>query len=129
MSERKKKKPPRDGYVLVPSVTHPQGREKLFTDAMKAMVRAMIEANDNPMWAYAIDKSDRIVTTEDRHLLSPEEQAEWDAACTEFEGMSAVVIEDETIPKGTDFRLFTDRQQVDETLPEPSTSFGMEVAG
>ncbi len=44
MSKRKRRKSrPKDGYVLLPSVTHPQGREKAFEDAMKAMVRAMIE--------------------------------------------------------------------------------------
>ncbi len=89
MKKRKRKKtPPREGYVLLPSVTHPQGRARLFEDAMKAMVRAMVESGQ-PMWGYAIDKADRIVTTENRHLLSPEEQAEWDAACDEFEAMWA----------------------------------------
>ena len=90
MSKRKRRKKPRpkDGYVLLPSVTHRQGREKAFEDAMKAMVRAMIEINHKPAAAYAISKTDRIVTTENRHLLSPEDQAEWDAACAEFDAMS-----------------------------------------
>ena len=85
---KRRKSRPKDGYVLLPSVTHPQGREKAFEDAMKAMVRAMIEMNNNPTFAYAISKTDRIVTTENRHLLSPEEQHEWDAACAEFDAMS-----------------------------------------
>ena len=75
-------------YVLLPSVTHPQGREKAFEDAFKAMVRAMIEVNDNPTIAYAIDKTDRIVTEENRELLSAEDLVEWEAACDEFESMS-----------------------------------------
>ena len=77
MKNRKRRKTrPKDGYVLLPSVAHRQGREKAFEDAMKAMVRAMIEINRQPMWAHAIDKTDRIMTTENRHLLSPEEPAE-----------------------------------------------------
>ena len=77
-----------DDYVLLPSVTHPGGREKAFSDAFKAMVRAMIEVNDNPTFAYAIDKTDRIVTTESLDLLPAEALDEWDAACEEFEAMS-----------------------------------------
>ena len=46
--KRRNKARPKDGYLLLPSVTHPQGREKVFSDAFKAMVRAMIEINDNP---------------------------------------------------------------------------------
>ena len=86
--KRRNEARPKDGYLLLPSVTHPQGREKLFSDAFKAMVRAMIEISNNPTVAYAIDKTDRIMTTENQHLLSPEEQAEWDAACAEFDAMS-----------------------------------------
>lgn len=50
-------------------------------DAMKAMIRGMIEINNNPIVAYAIHKKDRIVTTEmpntsqavnDVMLLEPE---------------------------------------------------------
>ena len=85
---RKKSHAHSDGYLLLPSVTHPQGREKLFADAFKAFARGMIEINGNPTVAYAIDKTDRIVSTETRQLLSPEEQAEWDAACDEFEAKS-----------------------------------------
>ncbi len=77
-----------EGYVLAPSVTHPQGRERAFEDAFKAMARFMIEVNDNPTVAYAIDKTDRIVTEQNRKLLSEEDLAEWDAACDEFDSMS-----------------------------------------
>ena len=83
----KKRTKLKDGYVLLPSVTHPQGRERAFENTMRAMVRAMIEINDKPTVAYAIDKTDRIMTTENRHLLSPKEQAEWAAACAEFDAM------------------------------------------
>ena len=37
-----------DDYLLLPSVTHPGGRERAFKDAYKAMVRFMIEVKDNP---------------------------------------------------------------------------------
>lgn len=82
-------KPHNDDYVILPSVTHPQGRAKAFEDAFKAMVRFMIEVNNNPIVAYAIDKTDRVVTEENRKLLSPKDLDEWDAACDEFESMSA----------------------------------------
>lgn len=75
-------------YVLLPSVTHPGGRAKAFDDAFKAMVRAMIEVNDNPTFAYAIDKTDRIVTEENMDQLTDADLDEWDAACDEFESMS-----------------------------------------
>jgi quinol monooxygenase YgiN len=85
---KRKRQPQPDDYVLFPDVTHPQGRARAFADAMKAFVRGMIEINGNLTFAYAIDKTDRIVTTDNRHLLSPEEQAEWDAASDEFEAKS-----------------------------------------
>ena len=74
-------------YVLLPSVTHPGGRDKAFTDAFKAMVRFMVESIDNPTIAYAIDKTDRMVTEENRDLLSAEDLTEWDEACEQFESM------------------------------------------
>ena len=80
--------PDRDDYVLLPSVTHPDGRAKVFEDAFKAMVRFMIEVNDNPTVAYAIDKTDRMVSEENAELLSDEDLAEWEDACEEFEAMS-----------------------------------------
>ena len=52
------------------------------------MVRFMIEVNDNPTIAYAIDKTDRVVTAENMKLLSEDDLAEWDEACEEFESMS-----------------------------------------
>ncbi len=55
----------------------------------KALVRTMIEVNDNPVIAFAIEKTDRIVTADNMKLLSPEDLAEWEAACDEFEGMTA----------------------------------------
>ena len=80
--------PDPDDYVLLPSVTHPGGREMAFNDAFKAMVRSMIETNDNPTIAYAIDKTDRLVTAENMKLLSEKDLAEWETACDEFESMS-----------------------------------------
>ena len=74
-------------YVLLPSVTHPGGRDKAFKDAFKAMVRFMVESIDNPTIAYAIDKTDRMVTEENRKLLSADDLVEWDEACEEFESM------------------------------------------
>jgi hypothetical protein len=75
-------------YVLLPSVTHPQGRARAFADAIKATVRLMVEVNQNPTLAYAIDKTDRIITTENMSFLSEEELDEWNTACDEFDAMS-----------------------------------------
>ena len=75
-------------YVLLPSVTHPQGRVRAFADAIKATVRLMIEVNQNPTLAYAVEKTDRIVTSENMGLLSEEELNEWNEACDEFDAMS-----------------------------------------
>lgn len=74
-------------YVLLPSVTHPQGRERAFADTFKAVVRFLVEARENLIVAYAIAKTDRIVTAENLALLSDEDLEEWDAACDEFEAM------------------------------------------
>ncbi len=74
-------------YVLLPSVTHPGGRDKAFKDAFKAMVRFMVESIDNPTIAYAIDKTDRILTEANMKMLSEDDLAEWQAACEEFESM------------------------------------------
>ena len=52
------------------------------------MVRFMIEVNDNPTIAYAIDKTDRVVTEANMKLLSKDDLAEWGEACEEFESMS-----------------------------------------
>ena len=54
----------------------------------KAVVRAMIEVNDNPVMGYAIDKTDRIVTESNMKLLSEEALAEWNESCEEYELMS-----------------------------------------
>ncbi len=45
--------------------------------------------NKNPTVAYAIDKTDRIVSEDNMTLLSPEDLEEWEDACDEFESMSA----------------------------------------
>ena len=79
---------PDDHYVFFPQVKHPQGRDQMFTDQWKAMVRSMIEELENPVLAYAIEKTDRIVTEETLKLLSPEAVQEWHEACEEFEAMS-----------------------------------------
>jgi len=52
------------------------------------MARAMIEVNDNPTIAYAIDKTDRIVTEETMDSLPEAVVAEWHDACDEFEFMA-----------------------------------------
>ncbi len=79
---------PNDDYVLFPQVKHPQGRDRMFTDQWKAMVRSMVEELENPVVAYAIEKTDRMVTEETLKLLSPEAVQEWHDACDEFEVMS-----------------------------------------
>ena len=79
---------PDDDYVFFPQVKHPQGRDRMFTDQWKAMVRFMVEEFDNPVLAYATEKTDRLVTEETLKLLSPEAVQEWHDACNEFEAMS-----------------------------------------
>ena len=85
---RRRRKRNRKGYVLAPSVTHPQGRERAFEDMFKAVVRVMIEVNNNPMMGYAIDKTDRIATESNIKLLSDDDLDDWDEACEEYELMS-----------------------------------------
>ena len=71
-------------YVLFPSVKHHQGRDRAFSDAFKAMVRFMVEVNDNPTAAYAIDKTGLVVSTENMTILSEDDLKDWDDACEEF---------------------------------------------
>lgn len=85
--DKKGQHPDESGYVLLPSVTHPQGRERAFEDAFKAMMRFMVEDCDNPAIGYAIDKTDRVVTQNNMNLLSPEDLSQWNDACEEFEDM------------------------------------------
>ncbi len=98
-------------YVLLPSVTHPGGRAKAFDDAFKALVRAMIEVNDNPTFAYAIDKTDRIVTEKTMDSLPESAVAEWHEACDEFESMP-VEAQDAWVKK-----VLTEYPKIDE-LPD-----------
>ncbi len=77
------------GFALLPSVTHPQGREKAFEDCSKALVRTMVEAMNNPTIAYAIGKTDRLVTEANIDQLSDEELHEWSSACAELQALSA----------------------------------------
>lgn len=51
-----------DDYLLLPSVTHPGGRERAFKDAYKAMVRFMIEVNDNPCRSWLTAPTNRRVS-------------------------------------------------------------------
>ena len=76
---------PSDDYILLPSVKNPGGRERAFTDSFKALVRTMIEVNNNPTIAYAIDKTDRLVTEVNVDQLTEEDLDEWASACSEFE--------------------------------------------
>ena len=72
----------------IPEVTHPQGRHRLFLDVMRAMVRMTVEKLGKPVLAYATDKTHRMVTDENRHLIPPEGLAAWEAACDEFDAMA-----------------------------------------
>ncbi len=75
-------------YVLMPSVTHPQGRARAFSDTFKAVVRFIVEIDNNPALGYAVDKTDRVVTSENMGFLSDDELDEWVDACDEFDLMS-----------------------------------------
>ena len=79
--------PPPDDFVFFPGVNHPQGREQLFTDMWKGMVRHLVDGSDNPVLAYAVEKTQRILTEETMKRVSPEIIQEWHDAFDEFEAM------------------------------------------
>lgn len=57
--------------------------QAIFDEVADAAKRA----NLPPDLIYAMRKTGRIVTEQNRHLLSPEEAAEWNAAIEEFKSL------------------------------------------
>ena len=51
----------------------------------KAIIEAMVAADMNPSYIYAFKKTGLLVTEENWNKLSPEDQAEWNAAISEAE--------------------------------------------
>ena len=51
---------------------------------MAAMMEVFRQAGTPPHIVYAAQKTGRIVTAENQHLLTSEELAEWDAAVAEY---------------------------------------------
>ncbi len=61
---------------------------KLFADQWRALIRTIVEVLDNPTLAYAVEKTDRLLTEEAMKRVPPEVAEEWEAACDQFEEMS-----------------------------------------
>jgi hypothetical protein len=53
-------------------------------EVMDAMMAVFARAGTPPHIVYAAQKTGRIVTVENQHLLSEDEMAEWNAAVEEF---------------------------------------------
>ena len=63
----------------------PPGDQPISEDeVMAAMMEVFRRAGTPPHIVYAAQKTGRIVTTENQHLLSSEELAEWNAAVAEY---------------------------------------------
>lgn len=63
----------------------PPGDQPISEDeVMAAMMEVFRLAGTPPHIVYAAQKTGRIVTVENQHLLSSEELAEWDAAVAEY---------------------------------------------
>ena len=71
--------------------------DKLFFDAPPLehvehyMVEAMKKAGLDPAIIYAFEKTGRLVTEENQHLLPDSDLAEWEAAIEEYEAQQADV--------------------------------------
>ena len=73
---------------LIGLIPFSAARFQVVADQWGAIVRFVAENQDDPCTAYAIDKTDRILTEETMASLPESEVAEWHEACDEFELMS-----------------------------------------
>jgi hypothetical protein len=69
---------PGPGDPIFFDMPHPEHLEHMTVEAMK-------KAGMDPAFIYAHEKTGRIVTEDNMHLLSDQDLAEWDAAIEEFE--------------------------------------------
>lgn len=67
----------------------PGPNDKVFWDEPEHvehhLAQAMREANLPPMFIYAFEKTGRLVTESNQHLIPQSELDEWNAACDEYE--------------------------------------------
>jgi hypothetical protein len=73
---------PEDPVFFDPSVDAPHLSDKEKTE--EALFTAMTEAGIDPELIYAWQRTGGLITQENRHLLSKEELAEWQAAIEEY---------------------------------------------
>ncbi|QNI30528.1 hypothetical protein H7849_15405 [Alloacidobacterium dinghuense] len=79
---------PGDPIFFDPDADTPQPfSEAKASEIFDEMMNVAKEANIRPALIYAMKKTGRIVTEQNRKLLSPEELAEWDAAIDEYKSM------------------------------------------
>lgn len=80
---------PDDPLLFDPEADTPQPiSEAKMAALFEEVVKIAAEETDiSPEILYAMRKTGRIVTTKNRHLLSPEEAAEWDAAIDEYHSL------------------------------------------
>ena len=69
-----------DSPDLLPASNSPVSED----DVMAAMMAVFKRAGTPPHIVYAAQKTGRIVTVENQHLLSEDELAEWNAAVEEY---------------------------------------------
>lgn len=79
---------PDDPLLFDPEADTPQPISEAKMAAMfEEIFKMAAEADTRPEILYAMRKTGRIVTTKNRHLLSPEESAEWNAAIDEYHSL------------------------------------------
>ena len=64
--------------LLFPDLPHPEHLEHMMVEEMK-------KAGINPAIIYAFEKTGRLVTQDNQHLLSDADMAEWEAAIEEYD--------------------------------------------
>jgi hypothetical protein len=74
---------PGDPVFFDPDADAPQAFNSEKLD--KAVIEAMVKSGMDPSYIYAFKKTGLLVTTENWDKLSPEDQAEWNAAISEAE--------------------------------------------
>lgn len=74
---------PSDPVFFDPDADTPQQMDAEKLD--QVMIEAMVEAGMDPSYIYAFKRTGLLVTTDNWDKLSPEDQAEWNAAISEPE--------------------------------------------
>jgi hypothetical protein len=80
---------PNDPIFFDPDADSPQPPSEANVAAMfTEMIDAAKEADISPAYIYATRKTGRMVTERNKHFLSAEDLAEWDAAIEEFKSLN-----------------------------------------